>query len=116
MHSTSEPHVFHASSHCSTSEPRVSQQVRTCFTSEPHVSHLILTCLKKSYPSRFGPLLRRSSTVEAHAVPTRPTDNSTFGTSISLIPTTEDRTPACPCLLVHLPCPTVIPSNSVSVP
>jgi hypothetical protein len=44
---------------------------------------------------------RRSSISKAHAVPTRPTDNSTFGTSISLVSHYCGSPAHYPCVLVH---------------
>jgi hypothetical protein len=114
----------------STSEPRVSHHIRTgyhtCLTEFAPVSHQNHTCLTrirsclKKYRTcatpAVCPLLWRSSTLKAHAVPTRPTDRSTFGTSISLIPTTWDPSPALSLACRCTPCPTAIPSNSVTVP
>jgi hypothetical protein len=104
----------------------VSRQNRTCLTQFAPVSHQnqacltpIRTCLKKyrtcSAPA-VCPLLRKPSTVKAHAVPTRPTDNSIVrdghftpshycGLTARIVP----------CSPVHLG-PTAIPSISVAVP
>ena len=78
----------------------VRRDKESAFSTHSHLFHINHTCLtqfspvSKStepvLPQPFGPLLRSSSTLKAHVVPTRPTDNSTFGTSISLIPITAD--------------------------
>jgi hypothetical protein len=65
----------------------VSHQNRSCLTQFASVAKITESVL----PQRFGPLLRRSSTLKAHAFPTRPTDNLTFGTSISQLPATADQ-------------------------
>ena len=71
---------------CLTKFASVSHQNRTCLTQFAPVSKSTEPVL----PQPFGPLLRRSSASTAHAFPTRPTDNTTFATSISQIPTTAD--------------------------
>jgi hypothetical protein len=99
---------------CLTQFAPVSRQNHTCltqFSPVPHQNHTCLTqirtCLKKhrTYCTpAVCPPLQRSSTSKARAIPTRPTDNSTFRTSISRIPTAEDQpralSIACWCILV----------------
>ena len=91
---------------CLTKFASVSHQNRTCLTQFAPVSKSTEPVL----PQPFGPLLRRSSASTAHAFPTRPTDNTTFATSISQIPTTADHR-ALSLRAGALPCPTAIPKQ-----
>ena len=100
---------------CLTKFAPVSRQNRTCLTHFASVSKITESVL----PQRFSPLLRRSSTLNAHAFPTRPTDNLTFATSKSQIPTTADQPRtvlACWCISLSHCYSQAIPSPSHSCP
>ena len=83
------------------------------------ISHLSQKLLNLFDPSGLAALLRRSSTLKAHAFPTRPTDNLTFATSKSQIPTTADQPRtvlACWCISLSHCYSQAIPSPSHSCP